>query len=173
MPSWCIHIAIASEYIKKHKNEIKDKEEFLKGTIDPDISDNKYESHYDNYKEKHNGISPFLKKEKVESDYWKGYFLHLVADDLFYNKIFKKETEYVENNDLSFYHDWECLNKDLIKTYKIEKLLTDRVKKNCEIVNGDPEYIDFTRVKNFIDGISEVAIEKQIEEININGNPII
>lgn len=36
MPGFTIHIAVAKEYIKKHKDEIKNEEEFIKGIIDPD-----------------------------------------------------------------------------------------------------------------------------------------
>ena len=36
MPGFVIHIAIAKEYERKHKNEIKNTEEFIKGAIAPD-----------------------------------------------------------------------------------------------------------------------------------------
>lgn len=172
MPSFCIHLAIASEYMKKHKNEIKDKEEFIKGTLEPDFGEDKYISHYGNYAEKHIGLSNFLDKEKVDTDYWKGYFLHLVADELFYNNVFKKENDYVMEKDLSFYNDWDCSNEYLIKEYNI-KDIPERAKKYIHSSKDKPEYIDFKRLKKFIDEISEISIEKQIEEIRTNGNPII
>ena len=37
MPSFTMHIAIANEYIRKHKNEIKNIKEFVKGNIYPDF----------------------------------------------------------------------------------------------------------------------------------------
>ena len=49
MPGYAIHIAIAQEYIKKHPKEVINKEEFLKGTIAPDLESNKNKSHYGNW----------------------------------------------------------------------------------------------------------------------------
>ena len=37
MPGFVIHIAVAKEYINKHKNEIKDEKEFLNGVVAPDL----------------------------------------------------------------------------------------------------------------------------------------
>ena len=41
MPGIVIHIACAKEYIRKHKNEIKNIDRFIKGTIEPDIASKK------------------------------------------------------------------------------------------------------------------------------------
>ena len=45
MPGYVIHIAIATQYIKKHNN-IKNEEEFIKGTIYPDSVSEKKLTHY-------------------------------------------------------------------------------------------------------------------------------
>ena len=97
MPSFLIHIAIANEYRKKHKAEIKNQEEFMKGTLAPDLSKDKYKSHYNNYAEKQEGLSNFIKQTEIDihSDYGKGYLLHLIADKLFYHHTFKKERSYI------------------------------------------------------------------------------
>ena len=49
MPSFLVHIAVAKEYMRKHKNDVDNEEEFIKGTVEPDFTDNKYETHYHNY----------------------------------------------------------------------------------------------------------------------------
>ena len=36
MPGFTIHIAIAKEYARKHKEEIRNIDEFIEGTIAPD-----------------------------------------------------------------------------------------------------------------------------------------
>ena len=36
MPGFTIHIAVAKEYAKKHPKEIRDVDEFIKGSIAPD-----------------------------------------------------------------------------------------------------------------------------------------
>lgn len=94
MPGFTIHIAIANEYMRKHKKEILDREAFIKGTIAPDLSEDKYKSHYENHGENHVGLSKFMKQTEIDikSDYGKGYFLHLLTDELFYHHVFEKET---------------------------------------------------------------------------------
>lgn len=174
MPSFVIHLAIAEEYMKKHKNEIKNKEEFRKGVIAPDITNNKYESHYDNYKEKHVGLLPFLKQNdiNINSEYGKGYFMHLLSDELFYHNMFKKEYNYIMENDLDFYNDYDCLNDKLLKKYKNVKL-PKKLNKYAKVINEKPKYLKYNKIKKFIKNISKISIEKQIKEIKINGNPII
>ena len=39
MPGFTIHIAITKEYVEKHKNEIKNENEFIEGTIAPDLNE--------------------------------------------------------------------------------------------------------------------------------------
>ena len=36
MAGYVIHLAIGEEYIRKHKYDIKDRKEFLKGIVAPD-----------------------------------------------------------------------------------------------------------------------------------------
>jgi len=172
MPGFVIHLAIAEEYIKRHKKEIKDINEFKRGVIAPDITDDKYKSHYDNYHKQHVGLLPFLKQTNLDlsTDYGKGYFIHLLSDELFYHSTFDKEHKYVIKNDLTFYNDYDCLNKRLLKKYRNIKLL-DELKKYTKVVNGKPEYLDYKRVKKFIKDISKRTIDEQIAEIKLNGNP--
>lgn len=170
MPGFIIHIAIANEYMRKHKKEIKDKEAFIKGTIAPDLSNDKYKSHYGNYAEKHAGLCNFMKQTEINinSDYGKGYFLHLLADELFYHNVFEKETQYVRNNHLkTFYHDYDCLNKKLLKYYRI-KNMPEEAKKHAKELNEKPELLSYRKVKKFIDQLSQILIEQQINEINKN-----
>lgn len=52
MPGFVIHIAVGKEYIKKHVNEIKNKEKFYEGILAPDLISltdknvSKSETHY-------------------------------------------------------------------------------------------------------------------------------
>ena len=60
MPSFLVHIAVAKEYMRKHKNDVDNEEEFIKGTVEPDFTDNKYETHYHNYGNSKVGLNYFL-----------------------------------------------------------------------------------------------------------------
>lgn len=174
MPSFVIHLAVAEEYIRRHKKEIKNIEEFKKGSIDPDITDNKYKSHYGNYAEKHIGLKPFLEQTEIDinSDYGKGYFIHLLADEIFYHNDFKKEHDYTMTHNLNFYNDYDCLNGKLLKKYK-NITLPDELKKYTKQIKEKPKFLNYKRVKKFIKNISKKTIEEQIAEIKLNGNPII
>lgn len=85
----------------------------------------------------------------------------------------KKKLGYVRKNHLkTFYHDYDCLNKKLIKHYRI-KNMPDEAKKYARELNQKPEFLMYKKVKKFIHKLSQISIEQQIDKINKNGNPII
>ena len=45
MPGFVMHIAIGQEYAKKHKN-IENYDEFIRGNILPDLTKEKFKTHY-------------------------------------------------------------------------------------------------------------------------------
>ena len=102
MPGFIIHIAVGKEYIKKHENEIKDVDEFIKGIVAPDLISilnkeiNKSITHYGKLHNKDyiKNLDTFLQNDKVDinNDYWKGYFIHLITIYCFYVESFKDET---------------------------------------------------------------------------------
>lgn len=180
MPGFTIHIAIAKEYVKKHKNEIKDEDEFIKGTIAPDlnkemteIEKDKSTTHYGKWG-KHQvetNIKDFLEDEKVKiyKDYWKGYLLHLIVDHYFYNKYFIKEFQKMKQNNDKFYDDYDCLNCKLIKKYNIK--LVHNIEKYMYIKenNNKPKYLKEDKVNDFIDKISNIDIEEKIKIVKEKG----
>ncbi len=175
MPGYAIHIAIAQEYIKKHPKEVINKEEFLKGTIAPDLESNKNKSHYGNWGNYKIDIylDKFLKdtKIKIEEDYWKGYFLHIYVDKKFTNKYFKRECLEIKKKKDTFHHDYDILNKIIINEYGINKSKWPRSiseKMNC--VPGKTQYLKYSKIKKMIKDISEIKIEKEIEKIKENIN---
>lgn len=180
MPGFTIHIAIAKQYIAKHKLEIKDEEQFIKGVIAPDMNE-KLDGPAEDKSKKHYGkwgkyevethINEFLNDLKIDikQDYWKGYFLHLLTDHYFYNKdkYFKQEhQEMVKNND-RFYYDYDCLNKKLIEKYEIE--IFDNIRKYMNIYEGEPKYLKETKIIDFIEQISNMNIQDKIKIINQKG----
>lgn len=180
MPGMTIHIAVGKRYIEKHKNEIQDEAEFIKGTIAPDLNEtmtelanNKSVTHYGkwgNYQVKTN-LNEFLEDPKVEisKDYWKGYMMHLLTDYYFYNRYFKRELEEIIKNNEKFYDDYDCLNYELIVKYKIEIL--DNIKKYMKIQNKncEPKYLKKDKVIDFIEEISSMDLEKIVEIIKNKG----
>ena len=176
MPSFTIHIITAKEYIRKHPDEIINEKEFIEGTIDPDISYNKSISHYgiwENYIcETH--LDEMINDEKVNlmQDYWKGYFFHLYVDNQFYNYYFVDEwKEVIENNDKLF-RDYYLLNNYLVPDYNLninEYSETIKEKLQPSIIKEEPKYINYEKLKNMIDEVTDINIDDEIERIKRGG----
>lgn len=178
MPGVTIHIAIAKSYIKKHKSEIKDEQEFINGSIAPDLDETMMQSakdknitHYGKW-----GILPvqtnidkFLEDPIVDinKDYYKGYLLHLLTDLYFYNKIFKEECFEMKKNNDKLYYDYDCLNGILIEKYKIDIL--ENIKRNMCIIDGSPKYLDKDKIINFIEEISSLNLKDIIKIVKEKG----
>lgn len=160
MPSFTIHIAIANEYYKKNKNEIKNYKNFIDGIISPDLNTNKSITHYGIWDEYNSYINfdMFFKDSKVDilSDFWKGYFLHLVTDHFFYNNYFKQEYITAINEKNNLYNDFYFLNSSLINDYKIEFI--EDIKEFMELRKGKCRYLDYKKIKEFINEISNKKI---------------
>lgn len=175
MPGFVIHIAVGREYIKKHKNEIKDGNQFIKGVVAPDLirllnkDITKNETHYGRWGNKQLDIhlDKFLKDKNVdmETDYYKGYFLHLITDIKFYLEYFYQETlEVIKNND-SYYHDYDCLNKTLIEKYHIYDIKDENITRYMSYLEEKPKYIEESKIIKFIDYISNININEEIDVI--------
>ena len=108
----------------------------------------------------------FFKDSKVDmlSDFWKGYFLHLVTDHFFYNYYFKQEYVTSVNENKSLYEDFYFLNSNLINDYKIEFI--DSIKKFMDTKKGKCEYLDYNKIKKFIEEISNKKINEYIIMLN-------
>lgn len=179
MPSFNIHLAIAKQYLKKHKNEINNIEDFYNGTIRPDLNsqmtglcEDKSKTHYGQMGNKNNGkfetnIYEFLHDSNVDinKDFYKGYLLHLLTDYYFYNKYFNKEfLELIQNND-KFHYDFDCINQVLEEKYELE--LTENLKKYTGYENdGVPKYLKLENVIDFIEDMSNIDLNEQIDIIN-------
>ncbi len=157
MPGYVIHLATANEYIKKHPNEIKDISEFLIGSISPDLTtkDKKGETHYGEtssilY------LRKYLEKNELKSDYNRGYFLHLVTDYIFYNKL-------LEYTSKDIYNDYDILNKYLIEKYDVK--LPDIIKDKIFFKEGNTKILNKETAEKTIKIVSSYNINTIKEEI--------
>lgn len=151
MAGYVIHLAIAKKYLEK--NDIKDKDAFLSGVIMPDLLD-KRSSHYGENTSNPN-LNEFLKANSLDSDYNKGYFLHLVTDYLFYNKFLSRFSE-------DIYHDYNKLNEFLIRKYNID--IPSEIKQVVDFEDGEPVILDRDSVCEFIDFVADLDITKKGEK---------
>jgi hypothetical protein len=158
MPGYVIHLTIAKEYIKKHK--IDNRIEFLKGTIAPDGNKNKVESHYSIHGTSSGAnLYLYLKDNKLDNDYNKGYFLHLLADLLFYNKYFR----FIEEDRLDIdeiHRDYDRINKYMLEEFDFKEDEIELIQNKYWIVeNEEPKYLKIDKINEFIDIVSNYDID--------------
>lgn len=157
MAGYVIHLAVAQEYLKKHSDIKEDYEQFIEGVIYPDSVSDKSLTHYGEKSSKVI-LKDFLKENKLEDSYKRGYFLHLVTDYLFYNKyldIFTKD----------IYNDYDILNKFLIEKYNVK--IPQNIQDKIFYKEGDTKLLTKELSEKVIDEISDLnlnIIEKEIRE---------
>lgn len=155
MPSYVIHLATGNKYINKFNNDIKNKEEFLKGVIEPDqLLDNR-KAHYGSKKEI-NSLKKFLQKNEknLTKDFIKGYFLHLYTDFYMYSKYFPTE---------DLYEDYYRTNKYIIEKYHVK--LPEKLSMYGNYKTGEPQYLTYEFLDNFIDEVTSKTISEIIEKL--------
>ena len=160
MPGYVIHLAVANEYKRKHKTEIKNYKEFIRGTIYPDNVKDKSLTHYGPTSSKPD-LKEFLKEHNIDAnDFEKGYFIHLVTDFLFYNK-------YLECFSKDIYNDYDILNKKLEEKYNV--ILLDEIKDKVFHKEGELKLLNLDTILEFIDKTSECDL-KHIRNEVLNEN---
>lgn len=157
MAGYVIHLAIAEEYLKKHKDVKEDYDEFIKGVIYPDSVTDKSLTHY-GIKSSKVILKDFLQDNEINNSYMRGYFLHLITDYLFYNKYLEKFTK-------DIYNDYDILNKRLIEKYNV--VLPENIQNNVFYEDGETKILIMELAIKIIDEISDLnlnAVEKEIRE---------
>lgn len=181
MPGFNIHLAIGKRYIEKQKNKkdiIKNENSFYNGLIAPDLVTDKKISHYTTETNKNNlekyllgkvRLDLYLKDNKVETDFEKGVFLHLLTDYLFFNEFFEKE--FIKNIDYQdfvrdLYYSYEMTNEYLNKKYNIDfSIFGDRLEKNIR-KNKKEKKLEDSDLKEKKLIFSEKDLDEFIEKIS-------
>ena len=101
----------------------------------------------------------FLKENRINNSFNRGYFLHLITDYLFYNK-------YLEYFSKDIYNDYDILNKPLIEKYKV--IIPDSISDKCFFNEGETKVLNLELAKKLIDEISDLDIDEIEKEINNN-----
>lgn len=154
MPGYVVHIAIAQEYLKKHNQNFSG--EFIEGSIYPDLISDKSKSHYGK-SPAYTNLKSFLANNKINTDFQKGYFLHLVTDYLFYNYYL----DYLEKPQI--YDDYDFTNKFLIDKYNV--VLPKTVINKVFFKDGTPKILTLELAYKVIDEISSLTLEEIEKEI--------
>ena len=182
MPCLAIHLAVAKKYLEKHPNENKD--DFILGTITPDIdypTIDKYingvssdkNSHHFGYNYETTDLIQYMKKKvdfglffeqnDINTTFLRAYFLHLLCDYYFFG-------EYITDdriNDLSFidavkigFNDYNIITPKLIRKYDL--IIPDEIK---DIISnpgiGDIKLLNESTVDRFIDDMANLDLENE------------
>lgn len=160
MPGYTIHLAVGKIYSKN--NKIKNIENFIKGIIAPDQADDKKISHYGPCSSKPN-LQKYINENELSNSFNEGYFLHLLTDELFYNKYLKKW-------DRSIYDDYDKLNKKIIEKYEID--IPKEIQDKIGYKEGNLEILDENTLYNFIENVGKIDIRSIVKNIKQNGKSI-
>lgn len=141
MPCLSIHLAVAKEYLKNHKDE--NEEEFILGTIAPDIdlpnigkyingvNEGKSSQHFGknldtsslvSYSKSKVDFNEFFKFNDITSSFLRAYFLHLICDYYFFGEYIPKDI--LENYSLQDavkigYNDYDLITPILVRKYDL------------------------------------------------------
>lgn len=151
MPGYVIHLAVAEEYLRKHKEKNENYNDFIEGVIFPDSVKDKSITHYGKRSSNAN-LFKFLQDKKIYTSFNRGYFLHLLTDYLFYNK-------YIDSFSKELYNDYDRLNEKLINEYNVK--LPEKIKEFVFYKNeGECKILKLEIVKQLIDDISELDLDE-------------
>lgn len=159
MPSYMIHLCLAKEYARKYK--VENEKEFIEGTFYPDKVEIKGETHYSPYYSSDTNLYAFLLDKKLDSSFNEGYFLHLVADCVFYNKYFADHRNF-DRTVLS--NDFDILNPKLLSRYHITAM-PDELKKYWVCQEGQTVEYHYDKVIQFIEEVSNYELHELGEKI--------
>lgn len=154
MANYTLHIAIAKEYLKNHKEY--NEEEFIKGTIYPDTVKDKTKTHFSNTSADCN-LKEFLSRYSISDSYYTGWFLHLIVDIEFYNDYLNDWEHRIDKNRKLLYQDYDILNKELIEKYNI--ILPNKIKDICKEKEGELTYIKRETIFDFIEKMGKIDLE--------------
>lgn len=157
MPGYIMHLAIAQEYLKKHNKKYS--QDFILGSLEPDFTTVKSETHYGK-SPAYTNLKEYLKNNKINTDFDQGYFLHLVADYLFYNYYLN------ELRKPQIYDDYDILTKPLIEKYNV--ILPEKLKNKITFKDGTPQILTYTLACKVIDEVSSLTLEEIEKEVMAN-----
>lgn len=155
MAGYVIHLAVAEEYLRNHKDKKEEYNEFIEGVIYPDSVKDKSETHYGKLSALSN-LYEFLKDKKLNNSFNRGYFLHLLTDYLFYN-------HYISYTSKDIYNDYDILNKSLIEKYKVK--IPEKIKDKAFFKEGTLKILSLEVVEKVIEDISKLDIDTISEEV--------
>ena len=189
MANITVHIAIAQEWAKNHKVENLD--DFIWGAVAPDVLSWKmeggYVTHYGDKVDVNTALDEnlmnkthldrYLAKNKLSTDYDKGYFLHLVTDLLFYNDFIDVavlQKYYDEHNGeikQCYYHDYDCTLEFVTNAFNVNYQNTHREVVDLQnrygkcAIKDSPWLYSEQQLADFIVRVAKIDLERLAQKI--------
>lgn len=175
MASIAMHIATANVHLKNFE-DILNKDEFIRGVVAPDVLGflgDKIASHYGNprfegesLKHKFEGkvnLNKFLQERTINTDYDKGYFLHLLGDFYFFNQLLYRP-EFEQNYDPhAIYNDYAVLQNDIVQKYDVH--YTPETEHWNITKVGQTKMFDFKQACAFVEFCGKLDLKNMAEII--------
>ena len=185
MPCLAIHLAVAKKYLEKHTEENHD--EFILGTIAPDIdlpnieqyingvSSDKNSHHFGtNYKtdsiieymKKKVDFNLFFESNDINSSFLRAYYLHLLCDYYFFGEyISDKKLQNISFMDVVKigYNDYDLITPILIEKYDLEIpfQIKDIISRKGE---GKIQILNETTIDKFINEMASIDLYEEKEK---------
>lgn len=184
MASSAMHLAIVKKYLEKNKDKNFDYKKVMAGTLYPDATNDKDKTHYTMVNRGDNNVThlaskvdlyAFLKEHEVLDSFELGWFIHLIADYLFFSECFTEEyllSHTYEQFRSDLYFAYDCLGKYLSEKYELT--IEDYENYTSEYYEGSyyqESIFSKDLIDSFIERVSSVNIEEYIDKIrNAKGN---
>ena len=163
MAGYVIHLVVASEYLRKTDEVVTDKDEFIKGVIFPDTVKEKGKTHYSEKYSSDTNLYDFVEAniDNLGEDFYKGFFLHLLTDFLFYKKHYKLPPGGIATQII--HDDYDKINKYVLEKYPID--IPEEVVEFCKQKDGEPVYVKREKIDSFIEEASSYNLQELAQEI--------
>ena len=173
MPGISIHLAAANKHLETHK--IKDKDAFILGSISPDLEDDGKNRHHPSpgfrdsvisYLKGKVNLKECLPDFDINTDFGKGYFLHLVMDYEFSRALLKngdkyRDLSYREFKDL-LYHDYTVTNKHFMDKYNV--VFPESMKEFSASEDGTPAILDLEEIDKIIEWLGALDLDEYLSD---------
>lgn len=173
MPGVTIHLAAANAYLALHST--KNRDEFIDGTLAPDEVEDSAVTHHSLPGFRNSAIS-FLQGKislkdclsdfNINTEFGRGYFLHLVIDHEFYRLLQKNEVHtdmtYREFKD-ALYHDYYATTAHLNEKYGI--VYPDYAEKWNKAIDGPTQIISAEEISEFIERMAAIDLDEYYRKI--------
>ncbi len=172
MACLAMHLAVGYKYLQKHTGE--DVDQFVEGSVSPDLAEDKIASHFGENK-RPTSVKEMLEYKmdivKIAENYDlstsknRAEFLHLICDDIFYRYVYSEELEKWPPQEVkqAMYDDYDFVTAYILKKYNFE--LPENLKHLASEREGKSRFFSPKEIDTFVKVLSGVDLEMAQSQI--------